>query len=56
MVNDDCRILWDFFIETNHIIKARRPDMTLEDRNNTHCNIIDFSVPYDSRVDKKEAE
>ena len=56
MVNDDYRILWDFSIETDHTIEARRPDMIVEDRRNSHCKIIDFAVPYDNRVDNKEAE
>ena len=55
MVNDDYRILWDFSIETDHAIEARRPDMIGEDRKNGHCNIIDFAVPYDNGVDNKEA-
>ena len=56
MVNDYYRILWDFSIETNHTIEARRPDIIVEDRKNSKCKIIDFAVPYDSRVDNKEAE
>ena len=56
MVNDDYRILWDFSIETDHIIEARRPDMIVEDRRNSHGKMIDFAVPYDNRVDNKEAE
>ena len=56
MVNDDYRILWDFSIETDHAIEARRPDMIVEDRRNRQCKIIDFAVPYDNRVDNKEAE
>ena len=30
--------------------------MIVEDRRNSHCKIIDFAVPYDNRVDNKEAE
>ena len=56
IVNDDYRILWDFSIETDHAIEARRPDMIVEDRRNRQCKIIDFAVPYDNRVDNKEAE
>ena len=56
MVNDDYRILWDISIETDHTIETRRPDMIAEDRKNSKCKIIDFTVPYDSRVDNREAE
>ena len=30
--------------------------MIVEDRKNSFCKIIDFAIPYDSRVNKKEAE
>ena len=30
--------------------------MIVEDRRNRQCKIIDFAVPYDNRVDNKEAE
>ena len=55
-MSDGYRILCDFSIETDHTIEARRPDMIEEDRKNSKCKIIDFAVPYDSRVDNKEAE
>ena len=35
IVNDDYRVLWDFSIETDHTIEARRPDMIVEDRKNS---------------------
>ena len=54
--NEEYRIVWDFSVETDHNIEARRPDMIVEDRKNSVCKIIDFAIPYDSRVDKKEAE
>ena len=56
MVNDDYRILWDFSVETDHTIEARRQNMIVEDRKNSHCKIIDFAVPYGGSVDDKEAE
>ena len=43
MVNDDYRILWYFSIQTGHTIKARRPDMIMEERKNSHCKIKDCS-------------
>ena len=56
MVNYDYRILLNFSIETDHTIEARRPDLIVKDRRNRYCKIIDFAVPYDNRVDSKEAE
>ena len=30
--NDKCKILWDFTVQTDHIIQARRPDMIFIDK------------------------
>ena len=30
--NDKCKILWDFTVQTDHIIQARRPDMIVIDK------------------------
>ena len=54
--NNDFHILWDFEVQTDHVIEARRPDMIVTDKKNNICKIIDFAVPYDSRVDAKEME
>ena len=54
--NNDFHILWDFEVQTDHVIEARRPDMIVTDKKNNICKIIDFAVPYDSRVDANEME
>ena len=54
--NDSCKLLWDFNVQTDHVIQARRPDVTLIDKEKSECKIIDFSIPYDSRVNAKEIE
>ena len=54
--NNEYKILWDFSIQTDHVIEARRPDMIIVDKKNNKCQIIDFAVPYDTRVDEKERE
>ena len=43
-------------IQTDHVIEAGRPDMVVIDKAKNHCQIIDFTVPYDSRVEQKELE
>ena len=48
--NENCKILWDFNIQTDHVIEARRPDMIVVDKVKKTCTIIDFAIPYDSRV------
>ena len=48
------KILWDFNIQTDHIIEHRRPDVVvLDDKANSH-HLVDIAVPADSRVDAKE--
>ena len=54
--NEKSKILWDMNIQTDNVIEARRPDVVVIDKANNHCQIIDFAVPYDSRVEQKELE
>ena len=54
--NDSCKLLWDFSIQTDHVIQARRPGVILIDKEKKECKIIDFAIPYDSRVNAKEME
>ena len=54
--NEKSKILWDMNIQTDHIIEARPPDMVDIDKAKNHCQIIDFAIPYDSRVEQKEVE
>ena len=44
--NDTHKLLWDFNIQTEHLIPARRPDLI----------IVDFAVPADYRINLKESE
>ena len=54
--SEGCKILWDFMIQTDHVIEARRPDMIVVKKRNKCCKIIDFTIPYDSRIEEKEVE
>ena len=53
--NEDYKILWDFSIQTDHVIEARRPDLVVVDKERS-CKIIDFAVPADSRIEEKEED
>ena len=55
MENEDYKILWDFSIQTDHVIEARRPDLVVVDKKRI-CKITDFAVPGDSRIEEKEKE
>ena len=52
--NDKCKILWDFTIQTDHYITARRPDIVVVNKNDKTCLLIDVACPGDKRVKEKE--
>ena len=54
--NKDYKILWDFSIQIDHVIEARRPGLVVVDKKMRTCKIIDFAVPGDSRIEEKEKE
>ena len=43
--NDSCKIFWDFIVQTDHFITARRPDMIFIDKEHHECQIFDFAIP-----------
>ena len=53
--NDTHKLLWDFDIQTDHLILARRPDLVINKKRRT-CKIVDFAVPVDHRIKLKESE
>ena len=48
--------MWDFSIQTDHVIEARRPDLVVVDKKERSCKIIDFAVPGYSRIEEKEKD
>lgn len=54
--NENVKILWDFNIQTDRVIEARRPDIVVVDKQLRHTWIIDIAVPGDFRVKEKELE
>ena len=46
--NDRCKTLWDFNIQTDHVIQARRPDMIVINKKRNMALVIDFAIPHDS--------
>ena len=47
-------VLWDFEIQTDHLISARRPDFVIINKKKSTCRIVDFAVLADHRVKLKE--
>ena len=54
--NDSHKLLWDFNIQTDHLIPARRPDLIIFSIRKRICKIVDFAVPADHRINLKESE
>ena len=54
--NEDYKILWDFGIQTDHVIEAWRPDLVVVDKKEISCKIIDFAVPRDGRIEENEKD
>ena len=56
--NETHKILWDFEIQSHHLIPARRPNLVIIERKrkrkNRTCRIVDFAVSADHRVKIKE--
>ena len=54
--NDSHKALWDFNIQTDHLIPARRLDLIIINKRKRICKIVDFAVPADHRINLKESE
>ena len=48
--------MWDFSIQTDHVVETRRPDLIVVDKKERSCKIIDFTVPGDSRTEEREKD
>ena len=50
------KLLWDFNVQTDHLIAARRPDLIIINKKKRTCKIDDFAVSADHRIKLKECE
>ena len=50
------KLLWDFEIQTNHLVSARWPNLIIIKKNERTCRIVDFAIPADHRVKLKECK
>ena len=50
MENKDYNIYWDFMIQCDRLIEARKPDVVLIDKRTKEVKIIDIAIPGDKRV------
>ena len=51
--NDTHKLLWDFDIQTDHLISARKLDLTIINKMKRTCQIVDFA---DHRIKLKKYE
>ena len=54
--NDTHKLLWDFDIQMDHLISARRSDLIIINKKKRTCKIVDFSVLADHRIKLKGSE
>ena len=54
--NKDVKVLWNFNIQVDKFIEARRPNIIFVRKKKTECVIIDIAVPGDIRTQMKEDE
>ena len=54
--NKEVKILWDVMIQCDRVIKARKSDIIVVNKNERSCTIIDIAFPWDIRVSEKEKE
>ena len=58
--NNHQKLLWDFDIQKDHLISARRQDLIIitppKKKQPETCKIVDFAVPHDHWIKLKECE
>ena len=54
--SENLKILWDFTIQCDRKIEARRPDIVFIDKKKREVVMIDVAIPDDDRVKEKELE
>ena len=51
------KLVWDYDIQTDHLISARRPDLvTIINKKKENLKIVNFVVQVDQRIKLKEIE
>ena len=54
--NDSVKLLWDFHVQSDHMIEHCRPDLLLVDKVTNTATIIDVAVPGDVRILDREQD
>ena len=54
--NKGYKILWDFTIQRDTKIEARRPDIVVIDKTKKEVKVVDVTIPGDVRLNEREVE
>jgi len=54
--NEECKLLWDFSIQTDKKLEHNKPDITVVDKKSQTTLLIDPACPFDFRIDSKEQQ
>ena len=54
--NDEVKLLWDFHMQSDHVIEARRPDIVLVKKKEATAVIVDIAVPGDEGIKTREQD
>jgi len=52
----DFTVLWNQAVHTDREVTANRPDITIKNKKEKICTLIDVAIPADRNVVQKEAE
>ena len=50
------KVLWDFMVQCDRVIQARRPDVIVVDKKQKEVRIIGIAIPSDCRIKDSEQE
>ena len=50
------KLIWDFEIQTDHLILARRLDLIIKKKKKRTCRIVDFALSVDHTVKLKDSK
>ena len=54
--NESIILWWDFKLQTNKVLQHTGPDMTVLQKENHKCLLLDISCPFDTKIQEKEQE
>ena len=54
MENTEVKILWDFNVETHHVIAQGQPHILAQEKKEKKALLIDIAVPGDVRAEEEE--